>query len=247
VCSPFVRPHDRCPSSVAPRTVGSMTNNPGNEAAKVLRAERLAMRRAFLGGQALRVFSAAVITLEPGARERAERLAPDAKRALVAEAVNDVMDLGIQTQYTGAAENRVHTAVRRLVAVRQLQELVDAGALAVRAELASGAVEFALRLVIDLLTHTGASVRSGVPKLQPPASTGQREFDTLLLSGIRCALGAEGAEESLWPAPPPLPLAWIVYGFRPMSPAWRELTPRETPEELARANVFIRERSLRSV
>lgn len=228
--------------------VASMNPDPEDKVAKVLREERAAMHEDFGGEQALLVFSDAVITLEPNARARAERITQDAQRALVAEAIDAVMPLGIQTHYAGSAEARIHAAVRRLVSELQLQGLIDRGALAIRAELAAGDLQFALRLVVDLLTHAGALRGSGgVPLLRMPASTRSREFDTFILAGIRFALGAEETQNCPWAAPVPLPEPWVVYSsVRRMTPAWRKLSIRETPEELAAANIFIRERSLKS-
>lgn len=212
-------------------------------------AQRFAMHAEFAGGQALQVFSAAVVTIAPDAREYAERLDPETKRNLVADAVDNVMSMGLRTHYSGAAEARIHTAVRGLVAALQLQGLLNDRVGGIAQEVTDGDWEFALRLVIGLLTAVEAA-RGGlsavVPALRTPVTTGSLEMDTLLLAGIRLALGVGETEVRPWPVPAALKAPWFVYGFRPMSPAWRELTVAETPEDLAAVNIFVRERSLRS-
>lgn len=129
-----------------------------------------------------------------------------------------------------------------------IRMLIDSEISAIRAELAKGDIEFAFRLITDLLTKIRHefSQATSLP-LKRPSSTGNQEIDTFIQAGIRWAMGSGPTSSKPWPAPVPLPEPWIAYGFRKMSANWKELSIRETPQEFAQANVYIRERSLTSI
>lgn len=129
-----------------------------------------------------------------------------------------------------------------------LQSEIDSAADAIRAELSDGDVEFAVRLAIHLFARVRRlNAGRSAPALGRPSGTGSREFDTFLLAGIRWALDADRHDNRPWAAPEPLPDTWYVYGFRRMSDRWKQLAATQTPAELHRAGILIRERSLTSV
>ncbi|WP_411731731.1 hypothetical protein [Paeniglutamicibacter sp.] len=126
-----------------------------------------------------------------------------------------------------------------------LQDLIDREVGWIRTELEAGEIEFALRLVPDLLTHVRALLGDApVPALEPPATTGDSRFDTLVIAGIRWAMNSDA--DRPWSAPEPLPTPWYPYDFRSVTEAWLVLSKRETPAELARAGIIFREGGLLS-
>lgn len=128
-----------------------------------------------------------------------------------------------------------------------LQQLIDSEMAPIRQEVADGDIDFALRLIIDMLTKIGAApALKPAPRLRRPATTGSLEVDTLILAGIRWALRCSATASTPWPPPAALPHPWFAYGHRSMTAGWKALSIRETPAELSAANIFIRERSLAS-
>jgi len=128
---------------------------------------------------------------------------------------------------------------------RTLQALIGDKARSISRELAHGDHDFALRLAVDLFTEArDAGDGHETPFLRRPEPTGNPKVDTLILAGLRWALGSKDGDLRPWPAPKALRSPWFAYGFRGLSEAWKDLSTRETPPELASANVYIRERSL---
>lgn len=129
-----------------------------------------------------------------------------------------------------------------------LQQLIDLEMSPIRQEIADGDLEFALRLIVDMLTKIRATGRfRPAPLLRHPFSTGSSEFDAMVLAGIRWAMNGSTTEDTPWLPPQPLPHPRFAYGHRKMTDGWKQLFINETPSEFACANIFIRERSLTSI
>ncbi|MEA5456815.1 helix-turn-helix domain-containing protein [Sinomonas sp. JGH33] len=119
------------------------------------------------------------------------------------------------------------------------QTVLEEGAEGIRRELARGDTDMALRLALDATRR----LRSMAPKtLKKPRSTGDAHWDALLAAGARIAVRGTGAKPR-WGKR--LPTAWFpAADTRVLGDAYRRLTVRRTPKELADFNIFLNDKSL---
>ncbi|MDP5225769.1 MULTISPECIES: helix-turn-helix domain-containing protein [Arthrobacter] len=121
------------------------------------------------------------------------------------------------------------------------QAVLEDAADAVRGELSRGDADFALRIALD----TFRSLESMAPSvLRKPRSTGDPRWDSLLAAGARIALRNSRAKPR-WGSR--LAEAWFpADDLGPVTDAYRRLTIRRTPKELADFNIFLNDKSLLS-
>jgi transcriptional regulator with XRE-family HTH domain len=119
------------------------------------------------------------------------------------------------------------------------QRVLEDGAEGIRKELSRGDTDMALRLALDATRR----LRSLAPKeLKKPRSTGDPHWDALLAAGARIAVRGSGSKPR-WGKP--LPTAWFpAADTRVLGEAYRQLTIRRTPKELADFNIFLNDKSL---
>lgn len=119
------------------------------------------------------------------------------------------------------------------------QAVLEEGADGIRMELDRGDTDMALRLALDATRR----LRSMAPKtLKKPRSTGDPHWDALLAAGARIAVRGTGPRPR-WGKR--LPTAWFpAADTRALSDAYRQLTIRRTPKELADFNIFLNDKSL---
>ncbi|WP_125616706.1 helix-turn-helix domain-containing protein [Specibacter cremeus] len=119
------------------------------------------------------------------------------------------------------------------------QNVLDETAETVQGELARADIDFALRLALDAFQQ----LRTMKPNaLKKPRTTGDARWDALLAAGARIALRGSKAKPR-WGTP--LPEPWFpAADMRRLSEAYRELTIRRTPKELADFNIFLNDKTL---
>lgn len=81
-------------------------------------------------------------------------------------------------------------------------------------------------------------------KIDEPEALSDPKWDTLYKTAIGYALKVNGSPVPDWTQVEPLDEEW--FPLEPVTENYREMTRRQTPEELAKVNIFIRENSLSS-
>ena len=125
------------------------------------------------------------------------------------------------------------------MAVAQRCSAADA-ADAVRAELAAGDADFALRMVIRAVTDLRSSLAEADAEdttrlLRAPSSTGSRRWDALLAASIGRVCRLAGVERQTWTCPAPLDAWWFVDD----TPGSAARTIQRTPPDLACIGIWL--------
>jgi transcriptional regulator with XRE-family HTH domain len=175
-----------------------------------------------------------------------EQLAAEAgvSRKFVAEfeAGHDRAELGKALLLMHAAGWSLHATAEPEPEPSPVQALIDEAAGRIRRELGRGDPEFALRIIGNTVT---AIVRCEHPgPLRRPPSLKDAKWDKLFAASIGYALRKAGAAVPAWTNTAPLAAEWFPYDFRITTDAYLALTKRQTPPELARTGIFLREKSL---
>ncbi len=177
-----------------------------------------------------------------------EQLAAEAgvSRKFVAEfeTGHDRAELGKALQLMYAAGWSLQATAEPEPAPSPLQALIDEAAGTIRRELVKGDPEFALRILGNTVTAIARCEQPG--RLRKPPSLKDAKWDKLFAASLGYALRKAGGALPVWTNTAPLAPEWFPYDFRTTTEAYLALTKRETPPELARAGIFLREKSLTS-
>ncbi|WP_461171221.1 helix-turn-helix domain-containing protein [Arthrobacter sp. Z1-15] len=170
-----------------------------------------------------------------------QQLADDAgvSRKFVAdfESGHERAELGKALQLMQAAGLTVLTDRKN----HPLQNIVDACAHSLSEEIGKDD-EFALRLLMKTVAFILRRDDLHDALLTEPPERLPSKWDRLLKSSIAYALRKQGLQPPAWTRAAKLRSEW--YPANPSTSAYTELTKKQTPPELSRVNVFLREKTL---
>lgn len=115
---------------------------------------------------------------------------------------------------------------------------------AFRTEAGTGAPDFAIRLLAKAIAYV-EQIGPRATVIAKPQNTDSGEWEKLYRAAMRYGFRRTGIEPPAWTHPSPLQDPW--YPAAPSTDRYAEMTRRQTPPELAEANIFLREKSLSSV
>lgn len=126
----------------------------------------------------------------------------------------------------------------------QAESLLEEHLAALRTEVSThGSTDFALRLLARTVTVV-VDLGERASHLQRPRSMPSSEWENLLRASLRYGFRKSGVPAPAWTAPERLDTPWLP--AKPSSPRYTDLTYKQTPPELAEANIFLREKTLSS-